>query len=81
MIGPQSFLSYARFRYLKIAGVWVLVATAAYVWDRPIGGASGGTRLGVSLGVLATALILWLMWLGVRTGGAAGPDGLRGRSQ
>jgi hypothetical protein len=65
-------LEFKRYRYLKLA-CWVLVAAlAAYVWHRnlhfsaPGGIGYGGTWMGYTLGGIATSLILWLLWLGIR---------------
>jgi hypothetical protein len=65
-VAPQTFLGYGRFRHAKLLGVVVTVAIAAYVWDDPLGGPSGGSWLGYGLGGVATALVAWLMWFGVR---------------
>jgi hypothetical protein len=64
--GPQSFLAYRRFRHLKLALFGLVACTALYVWDDPVGGRNGGTWTGWGLGTLATLLILWLLWFGVR---------------
>lgn len=62
----QSFLSYRGFRYLRWA-VWLTLATvAAYVLDRPFTVPNGGTWLGYTLGTIGAAMILWLMWFGMR---------------
>lgn len=75
MIGPQSFLSYANFRWLKFSIVLVAACFAAYAWPPPADGRSGGTEVGYGLGILCALLMLWLSWFGVRkrrygTGGA-----------
>ena len=62
----QSILAYARYRYLKIATAAVLIAIAAYVWDRPPNGRYGGTWLGYTLGTIGALLIVWLTYFGVR---------------
>lgn len=71
-IRHQSFLEFKRFRYLKLA-CWVFIAAlVAYVWHRnlhfsaPGGIGYGGTWMGYTLGGIATTLIVWLLWLGVR---------------
>lgn len=66
MIGPRTFLEYANYRYLKIALGVLLVAIVALVLDAPAGGRSGGSWLGLFLGVLCAGTVFWLMWLGIR---------------
>lgn len=62
----QSFLVYRRFRFLKW-GVWLCLATIlAYALHRPLTAPNGGTWLGYTLGTIGAALILWLMWFGMR---------------
>jgi hypothetical protein len=62
----QSFLVWRGFRYLKIAAVLVVGSIVAYAADRPLGGPSGGTWLGYTLGTIAALLIVWLTWFGWR---------------
>jgi hypothetical protein len=62
----QSFLAYARYRYLKIAVAAVVIACAAYLWHRPPNGPYGGTWLGYTLGTIGALQIGWLAWFGVR---------------
>ena len=61
----QSILAYARYRYLKIATAAVVIAIAAYVWDRPPNGRYGGTWLGYTLGTIGALLIFCLCAAGV----------------
>jgi hypothetical protein len=65
-------LEFKHYRYLKLAA-WVFVASfVAYVWHRnqefstPGGVGYGGTWMGYTLGGIASLLILWLLWLGIR---------------
>lgn len=60
----ESFLSFAGFRYLKLALALCLVCVMTYICARPP--ASGGTWLGYSLGTIGALLIAWLALLGVR---------------
>jgi hypothetical protein len=62
----QSFLVYRRFLHLKLAGGLVAIACLAYLLDDPIGGPSGGTWLGYTLGTIAALIIVWLTWFGWR---------------
>ena len=61
-----SILEYARFRWFKAAIVLSVLAAAAYLWHEPPLKPYGGTWLGYGLGSLGAALILWLLWYGVR---------------
>ena len=75
MIGPQSFLTYARFRWLKLSLLVLAASIAAYLSIVPPEGQSGSTPVGYALGILSALLMLWLLWFGVRkrrygTGGA-----------
>ncbi len=62
----QSVLAYARYRYLKVATVVIALVIGVYIWHRPPNGPYGGTWLGYTLGTLSAALVLWLMYFGVR---------------
>ena len=44
----------------------MILSIIAYVWYDPVDGPNGGTWLGYTLGGIGTALILWLLWFGVR---------------
>jgi hypothetical protein len=66
VIGPRSFLIYRRYRYLRVSLLFTALAIGAYAYHDPVGGPSGGSWLGYSLGAMATLTILWLMWFGVR---------------
>ncbi|MBK7949161.1 MAG: hypothetical protein IPK00_10580 [Deltaproteobacteria bacterium] len=66
MIGPRSFLEYARYRYLKVSLVLLLASMAIYLVEDPPGGRSGSSWTGYGLGTLAALMIVWLMWLGLR---------------
>ena len=62
----QSFLAFARYRYLKVAIAMAVAAIAAYAWHRPPNGPYGGTWLGYALGTVAALLVLLLLYYGVR---------------
>jgi hypothetical protein len=62
----ESFLVYARFRYLKIACAAASVSLLLYVVDSPYGSRYGGSWAGYTLGTAGALLILWLMWFGYR---------------
>ena len=61
-----SILEYARFRWFKAALVLCVAAAAAYLWHQPPLKPYGGSWLGYTLGSIGAALILWLLWYGVR---------------
>jgi hypothetical protein len=62
----QSFLEFRNHRYLKLAALLSLGSTVAYLQDPSALGHYGGTKIGIGLGTVGAALILWLMWFGVR---------------
>lgn len=61
-----SILEYARFRWFKAAVLLSVAAAAAYLWHDPPLKPYGGTWLGYTLGTVGAAMILWLLWYGVR---------------
>ncbi|MGE0485247.1 MAG: hypothetical protein AB7Q81_13990 [Gammaproteobacteria bacterium] len=62
----ESFLSYRRFFFLKIATALCVGAGLAYLVHQPVDPPNGGTWLGYTLGGLGACLIGWLAWFGVR---------------
>ena len=62
----ESFLVYARFRFLKIAAAAVLVSLVIYIVDAPYGSRYGGTWAGYTLGTVGALIIVWLTWFGYR---------------
>lgn len=65
-MSQETFLNYRRFRWLWVTLGIVVVMTALYLVNAPVGGRNGGTPLGYTYGVLATVGILWLMAFGLR---------------
>lgn len=61
-----GFLRHAGYLWAKVSLWLCATAIAAYVWHAPPDGPNGGSWLGYTLGGVGTALILWLLWLGVR---------------
>jgi len=61
-----SILEYAKFRWFKAALFLSTVAAALYLWHEPPLKPYGGTWLGYTLGSVGAALILWLLWYGIR---------------
>jgi hypothetical protein len=74
----EGFLRHRNFRWLKVAIVLSLIATAAYflvdVRPRP----SGGTWYGYTLGTISALLIVWLTLIGVRKRAYVGRFSLKG---
>jgi hypothetical protein len=62
----ESFLVYRNFLYLKIALALVLASIVAYALHNPAAPPNGGDWLGYTLGTIGAALILWLLWFGIR---------------
>ena len=44
----------------------LVLLSVVYLFDTPVGGPNGGTWVGYTYGVLATAGIVYLMWFGIR---------------
>jgi hypothetical protein len=66
LIQRATLLNYANYRYLKVLGLLVVIATAAYVAIDPVGGEPcGGTWLGYVLGVISLLIVFLLTWYGV----------------
>jgi hypothetical protein len=70
----ESFLVYARFRFLKIAVAAMAAALLLYAVDKPYGARFGGTWAGWTLGIVAALLIVWLAWFGYRKRSYARPE-------
>lgn len=62
----ESMLVFRKRRYLWVALTMSFVAIAAYWLHDPQEPPNGGTALGYTLGTVATLLIVWLAWFGVR---------------
>lgn len=62
----QSILTYKGSRYLWWSSSICIGAIIAYAIDEPMVPPNGGTWLGYTLGGIGAALILWLMWFGIR---------------
>lgn len=61
-----SFLTHRGFRHLKLGLLLSIAAIAAYAWHDPLGAPNGGTWLGYTLGGVGAAIILLLLWYGIR---------------
>ncbi|MDB5662381.1 MAG: hypothetical protein JWM38_1752 [Sphingomonas bacterium] len=62
----ESFLRYARFRWLKIGSVVCAMALLGYLFADAEPRPNGGSWYGYTLGTIGVLLILWLTLLGVR---------------
>ena len=74
----DGFLVHERFRHLKRAVLLSVAVIAVYAYHQPLDEPNGGTWFGYTLGGIGAALILWLMWLGVRKRSYKGAFSLRG---
>jgi hypothetical protein len=76
----ETFAGHRRFFWMWVCMVSVGTMGAAYHFDHPVGGASGGTTLGIVFGAAATAGIGLLMVYGLRRryAYAHGPGTLKG---
>lgn len=76
----ETFAGHRRFFWMWVCAGAVGAMAVAYHFDRPLGGPSGGTPLGIAYGVLATAGIGLLMAYGARRrhAYAHGPGTLKG---
>lgn len=62
----DSILNYGQYRYLKQAAALGLIALLLYLSASPDEPPNGGTWQGYTLGVIGAALILFLLWFGIR---------------
>jgi hypothetical protein len=62
----QHLLSYRRRRYLRLSLGLLLASLLIYFSQAPTLPRNGGSWQGYTLGGVATAMILWLAWLGLR---------------
>jgi hypothetical protein len=66
MMQHATLLKYNNGRYLKVSGMLVALAVAAYVSvDAASESSFGGTRLGYALGIVSTLIMFLLMWYGI----------------
>ena len=62
----DSILNYSQYRYLKQAAALVFIALLLYLSATPGESPNGGTWQGYTLGIISAALILFLLWFGIR---------------
>jgi hypothetical protein len=62
----QSFLRYARARYLWVALFLVVISVVIYGMQSSVTPRNGGTWLGFTLGTIGLVVIGWLTYFGVR---------------
>ena len=61
-----SILNYGQYRYLKLSAALVFIALLLYLSESPDEPPNGGTWQGYTLGIISAALILFLLWFGIR---------------
>ncbi len=62
----DSFLVYKQYLYLKVSLAITFSSLFLYIFHTPETTPNGGTWLGYTLGAISTAIILQLMWFGIR---------------
>jgi hypothetical protein len=62
----DSFLTYRNFRWLWLSLLLVAICVGVYLSTDRVEIPNGGTTQGYLLGIIATVLILVLMWFGIR---------------
>lgn len=62
----ESILNYGEYRYLKQAAALVFITLLLYLSVAPGEPPNGGTWQGYTLGGISAALILFLLWFGIR---------------
>jgi hypothetical protein len=62
----ESFLKHGGFRYLKLALLLTAVCLGIYAGSSASPVRNGGSAAGYFLGILATVLVVWLAFLGIR---------------
>jgi len=62
----RSILNYGQYRYLKQAMALVFISLVIYLSASPGEPPNGGTWQGYTLGIIGAALILFLLWFGIR---------------
>jgi hypothetical protein len=61
-----SILTYGQYLYLKQAVALVIISLVIYLSASPGEPPNGGTWQGYTLGIISAALILFLLWFGIR---------------
>jgi len=62
----ESILNYGQYRYLKQAAALMFITLLLYLSVSPGEPPNGGTWQGYTLGIISAALILFLLWFGIR---------------
>ena len=61
-----TILNYGQYRYLRQAAALAFIALLLYLSATPGEQPNGGTWQGYTLGIISAALILFLLWFGIR---------------
>ena len=62
----DSILNYRQYRYLKYSIALIIFAVVLYLTKSSGEAPNGGTWQGYTLGTISAALILFLLWFGIR---------------
>ncbi len=65
-MSKQTFLNYKNWLYAKLSIITLAFCFVFYFYDQPLGGRKGNTFAGIVFGILATIIIAYLTYFGMR---------------
>lgn len=65
-MSQQTFVNYRGYLWFWISAAGLIGLIVWYLIDHPVGGRSGASVFGYSSGAIATSIIIYLMWFGIR---------------